>query len=63
MLAWKDICEDRSLRDLPFKIETNRFDQIVMSSTSNWRGALQTDIGVILGGLMNDGRTITSCAV
>lgn len=36
MRTWKEICEDPALQDLPYKIETNRFNQIVMSrSISN----------------------------
>ena len=30
-LTWNQICEDRSLANLPYKIETNRYGQIVMS--------------------------------
>lgn len=63
MLAWKDICEDRSLRDLPYKIETNRFSQIVMSRRFNWHGGFQAEISYKLGDLMLHGRVIAECAV
>lgn len=63
MLAWKDICEDRSLRDLPYKIETNRFNQIVMSPAYNWHGGFQSDIGAVLKDKLKGGRVITECAV
>jgi hypothetical protein len=30
-MTWAEVCADRSLRDQPCKIETDRFGQIVMS--------------------------------
>lgn len=63
MLAWKDVCEDRNLRDLPFKIETNRFNQIVMSPAYNWQGVFRADIGILLGRKLPEGRVIMKCAV
>lgn len=63
MRSWKEICEDPSLQDLPYKIETNRFDQIVMSPASNWRGGFQSDISRKLAELLPGGRVITECAV
>lgn len=29
--AWETILADRSLQDLPYKIETNRYGKIIMS--------------------------------
>src|SRR3954449_4152731 len=44
LMHWAEVIEDPSLRDLPFKIETNRFGQIVMSpatrGTSRYRGII-----------------------
>ncbi len=34
-MQWSEVLEDKSLRDLPFKIETNRYGQIVMTPVSN----------------------------
>lgn len=63
MRTWKEICEDPTLQDLPYKIETNRFNQIVMSPAYNWHGGFQSEIGRKLADLMPDGRVITECAV
>ncbi len=63
MLSWRDICENSRLQDLPFKIETNGFDQIVMSPRSNWRGGFQADIGAMLQTCLADGGIMTECAV
>ena len=37
-MNWQEVCEDRSLQDLPFKIELNEYGQIVMSPASNEQG-------------------------
>ena len=63
MISWADICADRNLRDLPYKIETNRFDQIVMSPAFTWHGGYQSEISTLLKQLMPEGRVITECAV
>lgn len=63
MIAWKDVCDDPSLRDLPFKIETNRLNQIVMSPTYNWHGGFQSEISAMLRERLKDGRAITECAI
>ena len=33
--TWETLLADRSLQDLPYKIETNRYDKIIMSPL--WR--------------------------
>lgn len=63
MIPWKDICENPALKDLPYKIETNRFDQIIMSPAFSWHGGYQAEIGQILGRLMPHGRVIMECAL
>ena len=55
MSIWADICEDKSFQDLPYKIETNRFDQIVMSPASAWHSDFQGEIGFTLKRLMPEG--------
>ena len=34
MLAWKEIVESPNLKNLPYKIETNEWGQIVMTPAS-----------------------------
>jgi hypothetical protein len=45
MRTWKKICEDQSLRDLPYKIETNRVGQLILSPRSLRQGSLKAEIG------------------
>ena len=44
MPTWEEICDDQSLRDLPYKIEQDRYGRIVMSPTSYDHGLLQAAI-------------------
>ena len=41
-MQWSDVLEDRSLDNLPYKIEINEWGQIVMSPASNRRGYFQS---------------------
>jgi Uma2 family endonuclease len=61
IMNWQEVCENPALQDLPFKIELNRFGQIVMSPASNWHGALQMRIGSRL--LALGGELISECSV
>ncbi len=63
MPTWADICADPNLKDLPYKIETNRFNKILMSPASTWHGGYQYRIGRLLEEHMPDGRIIMECAV
>ena len=63
MISWQEVCENPMLKDLPYKIETNRFDQIVMSPAFSWHGGYQFEIGNLLKKLLPNGRVITECAI
>ena len=62
-MTWREVCEDKSLADLPYKIELNRFGQIVMSPTRNKHGYFQAKIAVLLQQLLPQGRVLVECAV
>ena len=62
-LSWEDVCADPNLRDLPFKIELNRLNQIVMSPAHPRHSRLQTKIARVLGDLMSDGEAIVELAI
>lgn len=59
---WDQVLADPSLKDLPFKIETNRSGQIVMSPAKNIHGAFQSSIAQLLERSLG-GRTITGCSI
>ena len=63
MRTWKDICEDRSLENLPYKVETNRFGQVILSQREVWQGGMKSEIGSLLQKCLIAGKCILNCAV
>ncbi len=55
-MTWAEACEDPILRDLPFKIELNRWGQVVMSPAKNNHAFLQGKVATLLGRLLQDGQ-------
>ncbi len=47
-MEWKEVLEDPSLRDLPYKIETNEWGNIMMTPASHWHAVYQTRIAILL---------------
>ncbi len=62
-LTWEDIIADPSLQDLPYKIETNRYHQIVMSPATFWHSDYQLEIGALLKKFLPLGRAAVECAI
>lgn len=62
-MNWQDVFDDPTLQDLPYKIELNKFGQIVMSPASNESGRFQTRIAARLLQIMAGGEVITECSI
>ena len=62
-LTWEAVCTDPNLQDLPYKIETNEWGQIVMSPTRIQHGAYQFAIGRLLEQHLAAGKVITEAAI
>lgn len=62
-MNWQQVCEDPTLKDLPFKIELNTFGQIIMSPASNWHGSLQVEISARLRELLPKGKALAECSI
>lgn len=63
-MNWQDVCADPNLQNLPYKIETNQWGQIVMTPSRAKHGALQFRIGVLLLEFVRrGGEVVTECAV
>lgn len=62
-MQWTEILQDQSLYDLPYKIELNRWGQIVMSPPSNKHGRYQFKIGWVLSSQIPGGTVITECCI
>ena len=61
-MQWTEVLASPYLRDLPFKIETNEWGQIVMSPAKNLHGALQTRVAALLDKALH-GTVVTECSV
>ena len=62
-MNWQEICDDPTLHDLPFKIETDRWGHIVMSPASNRHSLLQAEIQNLLRSHCNVGFAFPECSI
>ena len=62
-MNWQEVCDDPSLRDLPYKIELNEWGQIVMSRASSRHGILQGLLIEALNRLKSDGLAFPECPI
>ncbi len=62
-MLWSDVLADKSLKNLPYKIELNERGHIEMSPASNRHGFLQSELVWLLRSQLNKGRVITECSV
>ena len=60
---WEALCEDPRFQDLPYKVETNRFQQIIMSPASNWHSSYEGHIAFLLQSLLPAGNVLTEPAL
>ena len=61
--TWDTILADRTLRNLPYKIETNRYNKIIMSPASNWHSDYQYEIAKQLEQRLANGRVSVEFAI
>lgn len=62
-MKWADVLKDRSLQDLPYKIELNAGGQIVMSPATNRHGMFQSRISALLNRTVKSGVVISECSI
>jgi len=62
-VEWHQVLEDKTLADLPYKIELNEWGNIEMSPASNLHSLLQTIIASALNEHMDSGRAFVECSV
>ncbi len=60
---WSRALRDSSLRDLPYKIETNEYGQLVMSPQKPGHGLTQFRVGALLERIPRPGRVAVEFAV
>ena len=47
-MEWAEVINNPFLKDLPFKIELNKWGQILMTPASNRHGMLQSEVAYLL---------------
>ena len=62
-MEWSDVINNPLLQDLPFKIELNKFGQILMSPASNRHGSLQYLVGEKIKRRKRGGEIIIGCSI
>ncbi len=62
-MDWASVMTNPFLKDLPFKIELNKWGQIVMSPASNNHGRLQYEVGALIDRKKGTGKIIMECSV
>ncbi len=62
-MNWQEVCDDPSLRDLPYKIELNEWGQIVMSPANSRHSILQGLLIDALNRLKEDGLVFPECPI
>jgi Uma2 family endonuclease len=63
LVTWREVVVHPSLVDLPFKIETNRFGQVVMSPATSWHGLYQGAIQDLIREHIDGGNVAQECPV
>jgi len=62
-MQWSEVMASPYLKDLPFKIELNRYGKIEMTPASNKHGNLQCKISSLLERKLKKGEVFVECSV
>ncbi|MEP7037077.1 MAG: Uma2 family endonuclease [Acidobacteriota bacterium] len=62
-VKWHELMENPYLRNIPYKVELNKFGQILMSPASNWHGILQYKIGQEIERHKQNGTIVIECSI
>ncbi len=62
-MNWQKLCENPIFKNIPFKIETNKWGKIEMSPASNEHGLYQALIIKWLSELTDQGQAISECSI
>ena len=62
-MKWGEVCEDKTLQDLPYKVELDKWGNITMTPASNKHGHIQTLIAFLLMDSKKSGKVLTECSV
>lgn len=62
-MKWEEVCQHEQLQNLPFKIELNKWGQIVMSPVKVKHSFYQGRIQRLLEALLKTGEVMPECAI
>lgn len=62
-MQWAEVIDNPYFKNLPFKIELNRYGKIEMTPASNKHGRLQFHIGSVLERKLKKGEALTECSI
>ena len=62
-MQWSEVINNPLLQNLPFKIELNKFGNILMSPASNQHGRIQVQISINLNNKLPKGEVIAECSI
>ncbi|MGI8883051.1 MAG: Uma2 family endonuclease [Pyrinomonadaceae bacterium] len=63
VVKWQELISNPFFRDIPYKVELNKFGQILMSPNSNRRGILQFKVGREIETAKKSGIIAVKCSV
>jgi Uma2 family endonuclease len=63
VVRWRELMGDPFFRDVPYKVELNKFGQILMSPASNWHGIVQFNVGKAIKEIKKSGTIIIECSI
>ena len=62
-VKWRELMDNPFFRDVPYKVELNKFGQILMSPASNRHGILQFNVGNEIIREKKNGIIIIECSI
>ena len=62
-MQWSEVIDNPYFKNLPFKIELNRYGKVEMTPASNKHGRLQSLIGALLERRLKKGETLAECSI
>lgn len=62
-MEWAEVINSPFLKDLPFKIELNKWGKVLMSPSSNNHGRLQYEVGAYIDKHKGNGTIIMECSI
>ena len=62
-VKWHELMKNPFFQDVPYKVELNKFGQILMSPASNRHGIIQFDVGNKIKAIKKSGVIIIECSI